>query len=105
VPHGPAIHYWVLNPDQPGLVGRLDLDGTWWGGGLGVDPVTETRTPEEIVQNLLGEKLEIEVLSTDAWRARMLLADRYASGRRLSGRRRGAPEPSLGWARLQHRRG
>jgi 2-polyprenyl-6-methoxyphenol hydroxylase-like FAD-dependent oxidoreductase len=81
VPHGPAIHYWVLNPDQPGLVGRLDLDGTWWGGGLGVDPVTETRTPEEIVQNLVGEKLEIEVLSTDAWRARMLLADRYASQR------------------------
>ena len=81
VPHGPAIHYWVLNPDQPGLVGRLDLDGTWWGGGLGVDPATETRTPEEIVQNLLGEKLDIEVLSTDAWRARMLLADRYASQR------------------------
>jgi 2-polyprenyl-6-methoxyphenol hydroxylase-like FAD-dependent oxidoreductase len=81
VPHGPAIHYWVLNPDQPGLVGRLDLDRTWWGGGLGVDPATETRTPEEIVQNLLGEQLEIEVLSTDAWRARMLLADRYASQR------------------------
>jgi 2-polyprenyl-6-methoxyphenol hydroxylase-like FAD-dependent oxidoreductase len=81
VPHGPAIHYWVLNPDQPGLVGRLDLDGTWWGGGLGVDPTTETRTPEEIVQNLLGEKIEIEVLSTDAWRAKMLLADRYSSRR------------------------
>ncbi len=80
-PHGPAIHYWVLNPDQPGLVGRLDLDGTWWGGGLGVDPATETRTPEEIVQNLLGEKIEIEVLSTDAWRASMLLADKYASKR------------------------
>jgi 2-polyprenyl-6-methoxyphenol hydroxylase-like FAD-dependent oxidoreductase len=77
----PAIHYWVLNPEQPGLVGRLDLDGTWWGGGLGVDPATETRTPEEIVQSLLGEKIEIEVLSTDAWRARMLLADRYASKR------------------------
>jgi 2-polyprenyl-6-methoxyphenol hydroxylase-like FAD-dependent oxidoreductase len=77
----PAIHYWVLNPGQPGLVGRLDLDGTWWGGGLGVDPATMTSTPEEIVHNLLGEELEIEVLSTDAWRARMLLADKYSSKR------------------------
>jgi 2-polyprenyl-6-methoxyphenol hydroxylase-like FAD-dependent oxidoreductase len=77
----PALHYWVLSPNQPGLVGRLDLDGTWWGGGLGVDPATSTRTPEEIVHNLLGEDLEIEVLSTDAWRARMLLADSYGSKR------------------------
>jgi 2-polyprenyl-6-methoxyphenol hydroxylase-like FAD-dependent oxidoreductase len=81
VPHGPAIHYWVLNPDQPGIVGPLDLDGTWWGGGLGVDPETTTQKPEQIIQNLLGEKIEIEVLSTDAWRASMLLADKYASQR------------------------
>ena len=59
IPHGPAIHYWVLNPDQPGIVGPLDLDGTWWGGGLGVDAETTTQTPEEIVQNLLGEKFEL----------------------------------------------
>jgi 2-polyprenyl-6-methoxyphenol hydroxylase-like FAD-dependent oxidoreductase len=81
VPHGPAIHYWVLNPDQPGLVGRLDLEGTWWAGVLGVDPRTETRPPEEFVQKMLGDKVEIEVLSTDAWRARMLLADKYATRR------------------------
>ena len=81
IPHGQAIHYWVLNPEQPGIVGPLDLDGTWWGGGLGVDAETTTQTPEEIVQNLLGEKIEIEVLSTDAWRASMLLADKYASRR------------------------
>ena len=81
VPHGPAIHYWVLNPDQPGLVGRLDLEGTWWAGVLGVDPKTQTRPPEDFVQRMLGDKVEIEVLSTDAWRARMLLADKYASRR------------------------
>jgi catechol 2,3-dioxygenase-like lactoylglutathione lyase family enzyme len=84
VPHGaPAIHYWVLNPDQPGLVGPLDLEGTWWGGGLGVDPATMTRTPEEIVHNLLGEKIAIGVLSTDAWRG-------PPGCRRLAGADRGA---------------
>ncbi len=81
IPHGPALHYWVLNPQQPGLVGWLDLDGTFWGGGLGVDAATTTQTPEEIVHNLLGEPVEIEVLATDAWRARLLLADSYGTRR------------------------
>ena len=26
----PALHYWVLNPDAPGVVGPLNLAGTWW---------------------------------------------------------------------------
>lgn len=78
---GPALHYWVLNPEQPGLMGRLDLDGTWWGGGLGIDPATTTLTPEEIIHRIVGEEIEIEVLSTDPWRARMVLADRYATDR------------------------
>ena len=81
IPFGPALHYWVLNPAQPGLMGRLDLDGTWWGGGLGIDPETTTLTPEEIIHRIVGEPIEIEVLSTDAWRARMLLADIYGTRR------------------------
>jgi 2-polyprenyl-6-methoxyphenol hydroxylase-like FAD-dependent oxidoreductase len=81
IPFGRALHYWVLNPKQPGLIGWLDLDGTFWGGGLGVDAATTAQTPEEIIHNLLGEPLEVEVLSTDAWQARMLLADSYGSQR------------------------
>jgi 2-polyprenyl-6-methoxyphenol hydroxylase-like FAD-dependent oxidoreductase len=81
IPHGPALHYWVLNPEQPGLVGWLDLDGTFWGAGLGVDAATTTQTPEEIVHNLLGEPTDIEVIATDAWRARLLLADSYGTRR------------------------
>ncbi len=80
VPHGPAIHYWVLNPSQPGLVGRLDLDETWWCGAVGVDAESGSADPARIVANLLGEDLGVEVLATDAWRARMLLCDHYASG-------------------------
>jgi len=81
IPFGPALHYWVLNPAQPGLIGRLDLDGTWWSGGLGIDPETTSLTPEEIVHRIVGEEIEIEVLSTDPWRARMLLADSYGTSR------------------------
>ncbi len=81
VPHGPAIHYWVLNPDQPGLVGRLDLDETWWCIAQGVDTETGEADPEGLVHNLVGEELPVEVLATDAWLARMLLVDHYANGR------------------------
>jgi 2-polyprenyl-6-methoxyphenol hydroxylase-like FAD-dependent oxidoreductase len=81
VPHGPAIHYWVLNPDQPGLVGRLDLDETWWCIAQGVDAETGKADPECLVHNLVGEEVPVEVLATDAWLARMLLVDRYSSRR------------------------
>ena len=81
VPHGPAIHYWVLNPDQPGLVGRLDLDETWWCIAQGVDVETGEADPERLVHNLVGGEVPVSVLATDAWLARMLLVDRYSSRR------------------------
>jgi 2-polyprenyl-6-methoxyphenol hydroxylase-like FAD-dependent oxidoreductase len=75
-----AIHYWVIGRTRGGLVGRLDLAGTWWAIVQGVadadrvDPVT-------LVQDLCGERIDVEVRATDPWSARMLLSDRYA-GRR-----------------------
>ena len=41
-----AIHYWVIGRTRGGLMGRLDLDGTWWAIVQGVahpdhvDPVS-----------------------------------------------------------------
>ena len=81
VRHGPAVHYWILQPGQPGLVGRLDLDGTWWCSAQGVDGAAAGVNPARIVRNLIGCDVPVEVLATDAWRARMLLADRYRGSR------------------------
>ncbi|MFC6880793.1 MULTISPECIES: FAD-dependent monooxygenase [Actinomadura] len=81
VPHGPAVHYWVLNPAQPGLVGRLDLADTWWCIGQGVTQAAGEADPLGLVRNLVGADIEAEILATDPWTARMLLADRYARGR------------------------
>lgn len=78
VPHGPAVHYWVLNPDQPGLLGRLDLKETWWCIAQGVG---HSDDPAGLVRNLVGADVEVEILATDPWTARMLLADRYAGER------------------------
>lgn len=73
-----AAHYWVLGTDAAGIVGRMDLRGTWWavaqGVRSGVDPVA-------LVRRLAGVDLDVTVRATDPWSARMLLADRY-QGRR-----------------------
>jgi 2-polyprenyl-6-methoxyphenol hydroxylase-like FAD-dependent oxidoreductase len=81
VPHGPAVQYWVLNPEQPGLVGRLDLDGTWWCIANGVSQAAAEADPGSIVRAMTGSDVPVEVLATDAWTARMQLAGRYAHGR------------------------
>ena len=81
VPHGPAVHYWVLSAVQPGLIGRFDLADTWWCGANGVGPGAEPPDPQAIVRNLVGADVTVEVLSTDAWQARTALADRWGSGR------------------------
>lgn len=81
---GDAVHYWVLNPRQPGLVGRLDLNDQWWCVLMGVTAEQGASDPVRLVRELIGgatEDIPIEVLATDPWRARMQVADRYGSGR------------------------
>jgi 2-polyprenyl-6-methoxyphenol hydroxylase-like FAD-dependent oxidoreductase len=73
-----GAHYWVLGTDAAGIVGRMDLEGTWWtvaqGVRSGVDPLA-------LVRRLVGVDLDVTVRATDPWSARMLLVDRYR-GRR-----------------------
>ena len=77
-----GVHYWVIGAQRGGLMGRLDLDGTWWAIVQGVDATTEDVDPVELVQALAGAPIDVEVLATDPWSARMLLVDRYR-GRRV----------------------
>ncbi|MFI7616063.1 FAD-dependent monooxygenase [Nonomuraea terrae] len=79
IPHGPAVHYWVLDPAQPGIVGRLDLKETWWCIAQGVR--AENADPVRLLRTLAGADIDVEILATDPWTARMLLADRYTSER------------------------
>jgi 2-polyprenyl-6-methoxyphenol hydroxylase-like FAD-dependent oxidoreductase len=81
VPHGPAVHYWVLSAVQPGLIGRFDLADTWWGGANGVGSQAQPPDPQAIIRNLTGTDVAVEILSTDSWQARTALADRWGSGR------------------------
>ncbi|HEV2637410.1 MAG TPA: FAD-dependent monooxygenase [Actinocrinis sp.] len=88
IPIGDAIQYWVLNPAAPGIVGRLDLSGTWWAistarpdDPAGGTPARRTG-PEETVRTLLGrDDIPIEVITTDPWHSRTLVAGSYRRGR------------------------
>jgi 2-polyprenyl-6-methoxyphenol hydroxylase-like FAD-dependent oxidoreductase len=80
-PHGPAVHYWILNPACPGLLGRMDLVDQWWGIANGVSAEVGEANPLALIRGLVGTDLEAKVLGTDPWTARMLVADRYRTGR------------------------
>lgn len=77
-----AVHYWVLGARTGGIAGPMDLDGTWWAIAQGVDVRTGDVDPAELVRDMIGADVPIEVLATDPWVARMLLVDRYR-GRRI----------------------
>lgn len=77
VPHRPAVHYWIFAPGTTGVLGRLDLQDTWWAGVS--NPHDDD--PVALVERLLGGPADIEVLCTDSWQARMQLADSYQTDR------------------------
>lgn len=80
VEHENAIHYWVLAPGAGGIVGRMDLKDTWWAIVQGVDVTAAEADPVGMVRTLVGDDdLTVEVIATDLWNCRMLLADHYQS--------------------------
>ncbi len=81
VRHGPAVHYWIINPDAPALAGPLDTAGTWWIIAFGVDPATGEREAGRIIDAAAGIPAGATVLSTDPWTARMQIVDRMRQGR------------------------
>jgi 2-polyprenyl-6-methoxyphenol hydroxylase-like FAD-dependent oxidoreductase len=78
---GPAVQYWVVGGAVTGLLGRLNLDGIWWASFPGVDPDYGSAHTAELITGLLGGPAPHEVLATDPWTARMLVADTFAAGR------------------------
>ena len=81
VRHGPAVHYWIINPDAPALVGPLDPADTWWIIAFGVDHDTGEREAGRIINAAAGMPAGATVLSTDPWTARMQIAGRMRRGR------------------------
>jgi 2-polyprenyl-6-methoxyphenol hydroxylase-like FAD-dependent oxidoreductase len=78
---GPAVQYWVVGAAASGLMGRLDLSGTWWAILPGVEPGYGTAHASELITGLVGAPVDHEVLASDPWTARMLIADTFRDRR------------------------
>jgi hypothetical protein len=61
------------------MVGRLDLADTWWAIIQGVDGSAEALDAALLVRALVGTDVDVEILATDPWTARMLLAPGYGN--------------------------
>ena len=84
--HGPAIHDWVLDPEVPGLVRRMDLVDTWWGMAMGVDAETGDADPIRLVRALIGPGP-----TTSRWRSCPRTVDRADARRECLRHRPGVP--------------
>ncbi len=81
-PLGPAVQYWVVGGRTTGLIGRLDLDGIWWSIMPGIEADYGAVHAGELLADLIGySPAGLEVLATDPWTARLLVADSFGSGR------------------------
>ncbi len=78
---GPAVQYWVVSAATPGLIGRLDLAGTWWAIMPGIEAAYGTAHASELITDLVGAPVDHEVLASDPWLARMLVADSFRDRR------------------------
>ena len=78
----PAVQYWVVGAGTSGMVGPMDLADTWWAIVQGVDPsaIVSAQDAAGMVRALVGAGVDVEVLATDPWTARMLLAPTYSRG-------------------------
>jgi 2-polyprenyl-6-methoxyphenol hydroxylase-like FAD-dependent oxidoreductase len=80
-PLGPAVQYWVLGRTTSGLLGRLDLTGTWWAVIPGVEPEYGAAHASDLIADLVGGRVAHDVVASDPWTARMLVADRFSDRR------------------------
>ncbi len=78
---GPAVQYWVVGAAISGLIGRLDLSGTWWAILPGIEAAYGAAHASELITGLVGAPVDHEVLASDPWTARMLIADTFRDRR------------------------
>jgi 2-polyprenyl-6-methoxyphenol hydroxylase-like FAD-dependent oxidoreductase len=82
-PHGPALHYWLVNAEAPGFMGPIDLDGHWWLIRTGIpteqDPLRLDAA--QLVREAVGAPIEPQILVLDPWQAHRLTAVPVASRR------------------------
>lgn len=81
--HGPAIMYWHVNPDVPGLLGPMDRGDKWFFMPTKLDDGVTISSDDAValIRKTTGIDLPYEMLSSDEWVASRLIANRYRDRR------------------------
>ncbi len=77
---GKAIMYWMVNEDLPSVVGPMESDGLWYLIATRLPDETDPNSddPAGMVRKATGLcDLAIEIVGTDLWLARRLVADKH----------------------------
>ena len=79
---GPAIMYWMVNPDVPALLGPMSDDGLWYfiATKVAADADPAKVDAAALIRLSTGLDVDVEIVSADPWVARRLVADRYRRG-------------------------
>jgi hypothetical protein len=80
----PAVQYWMLNPEVPGLVGPLEPKKSLWffvGSRLGAGVDFSDIDPEDLIRRATGLDFDMSIEARDPWTAHRLIADKYGEGR------------------------
>jgi len=78
---GPAVQYWTVTAATQGLAGRLDMEGTWWAIMPRVSAVYGAAHASELINGLFGAPVTHELIASDPWTARVLVADKFGTKR------------------------
>ena len=78
---GPAVQYWVVNPEVSGLMGQLDLDGHWWAIILNAPEEATDEWLRQAIGTMIGADVPFVLGTRDPWTARMLVAEDYRQDR------------------------
>jgi 2-polyprenyl-6-methoxyphenol hydroxylase-like FAD-dependent oxidoreductase len=78
---GEAIQYWLINPDLPSVFGPMDMARDLWYFIFTKLDAATTVPPDELIRRALGCDIPVEIVSTDPWVARRLVASHYSRDR------------------------
>ena len=80
--HGPAVMYWMINDEVPALLGPMSDDGLWYfiATKISADADPEKIDLVDLIRRSTGLQMDVEIVGTDPWVARRLMADSYSRG-------------------------
>jgi 2-polyprenyl-6-methoxyphenol hydroxylase-like FAD-dependent oxidoreductase len=80
---GPAVQYWLVNPEVPAVMGVMDRDDMWFFGTVVPDGKPSPTEVElaSLMRRAVGRDFPCEILGVDNWLAHELMATSYGEGR------------------------